>query len=451
MSDHKTVNVSDLIDGRGLSRYQIGIFVLCALAALMDGYDSVIVGITAPAIAQSLTLDVKTFGPIFSAAQLGFMISAFIAGYMADRFGRKTVLVASVAVFGLFSLLTPLSSSFEALVLYRFLTGIGLGGASVSFISLSTEFAPMRIRATIVSTMWTMMPLGSVVGGVVAAAILPTYGWEHIYIIGGVLPMMIALLMWLLVPESISFVASRGRDDGRLSRIARRIAPDLQLGRDTQFIIAEERSGGSGVFSLFRQGRTKVTLCLWVAFFCCWLVLVTMVAWIVPILEEAGIPSSQAPLMVSLFAGGTLIGSPIVGRIMDKFDLYSVLIVFLLLAMIMVSTLGFFMGSMEMFAVGTLLGGAAVGGASSGLVALVAASYPVSIRSTGIGFAIGMARLGGTVGPVFAGSLLSAGASLHSFFLSMGAVALIAALSLLALRRHTSGNARLEVAGVGSA
>lgn len=157
-----SINVTDLINQRPVSRYQISVFFLCALTALMDGHDSVIIGITAPAIAASLGLDVKTFGPVFSAAQFGFMIGAFAAGPLADRFGRKSLLTQSFAIFGLFGLLTPLSGSYEYLVIFRFLTGIGLGGASVTFVSLPTEYAPLRIRATIVTLMWIMLPLGNV-------------------------------------------------------------------------------------------------------------------------------------------------------------------------------------------------------------------------------------------------------------------------------------------------
>lgn len=443
MSKTDSINVTDLINSRPVSRYQISVFFLCALAALMDGFDSVIIGITAPAIAASLGLDVKGFGPVFSAAQFGFMVAAFVAGPLADRFGRKSVLIFSVALFGLFALLTPLSATYEHLVAFRFLTGIGLGGASVTFVSLSTEYAPLRMRATVVSVMWAMLPLGSTVGGLLSSVILPSYGWMTVYYIGGAIPIGIALLMLLLVPESISFLTASGTGRAKLSRIIRRIAPELPQSENTSFVVAEERTTGSRISSLFSDGRAKTTLCLWGAFFCCWLVLVTLVAWVVPILEEAGIPSSQAPLMISAFAGGSLIGSPIVGRMMDKHNLYHVLILFLLIAAVAVSLLGFLVASVEVFALGTLVAGTAVGGASSGLVALAAALYPVSIRSTGIGWAVGMARCGGTVGPALAGLMLSTGGSLHAFFGAMGVVSLGAAvfLTILMLRARQAAAA----------
>ena len=433
MNSTHAVNVTDLVNDRPVSRYQYSVFFLCALAALMDGFDSVIIGITAPGIAASLGLDVKTFGPVFSAAQFGFMLAAFFAGPLADRIGRKSVLTCSVALFGLFAVLTPLSTSFDHLILFRFLTGIGLGGASVTFVSISTEYAPLRIRATVVAVMWTMMPIGSVMGGFISSILMPDHGWMLLYYIGGAVPMGIAVLMLLLVPESISFLATSGKGRTKLSRIVQRIAPDLALSDHTQFLITDEKTSGSSISNLFSHGRARTTLYLWAAFFCCWLVVVTLVAWVVPILKEAGIPTSQAPLMVSLYAGGTAIGAPIVGRIMDRHSPYTVLIVFLLIAAASVSILGFAVNSIEIFAIGTLISGIAVGGASSGLVALVAASYPVSIRSTGIGWAVGMSRFGGTVGPALAGFMLSSGWSLHAFFGSMGGFLLVGTLFLALL------------------
>jgi AAHS family 4-hydroxybenzoate transporter-like MFS transporter len=255
MSTTNNINVTDLINGRPISRYQVNVFLLCALAALMDGYDSVIIGITAPAIAASLALDVKSFGPVFSAANFGFMIGAFVAGPLADRFGRKSILISSVVLFGLFSLLTPLSSSYGHLLAFRFLTGLGLGGASTTFVSLSTEYAPLRVRATIVTLMWTMLPAGNVVGGFLSSAILPSYGWIPVYYVGGTVPIAIALLMLVLVPESIGFLAVRNAGRLRLSRIVGRIAPELPQPTGTTYSITEDRVEGVSIRNLFTDGR----------------------------------------------------------------------------------------------------------------------------------------------------------------------------------------------------
>jgi len=370
---------------------------------------------------------------VFSAAQFGFMLGAFIAGPLADRLGRKSILIFSVSVFGLFSLLTPLSGSYEHLVALRLLTGLGLGGASATFVSLSTEYAPLRVRATIVALMWTMVPAGNVVGGLLSSVILPEHGWMLVYYIGGVAPIGIAILMIAFVPESISFLVVRGAGYAELSRIIGRVAPDLQQSPKTQYIVTEEKSGGASVAQLFSDGRALATICFWITFFCVWLVLITVLAWMVPVLREAGIPISKAPLMVAANSAGAVLGAPIIGLIMDRTNPYYVVISGCLVGAAAVSALGFAVTSVGAFAACAFLEGFTLGGASTGVIALVATSYPTAIRSTGVGWSIGVSRFGAVVGPIFAGAMLSSGWSLHHFFGSMGVLVLIATTSLTIL------------------
>ena len=440
MNAGNTINITSLIDSRPITNYQIRVFLLCASAALMDGYDSVIIGITAPAIANSLGMDVKTFGPVFSAANVGFMLGALIVGPLADRFGRRSLLISSVFVFGLFALLTPMSGSYAHLVIFRLLTGIGLGGAAVTFVSISTEYAPLRVRATIVALMWTMVPAGNVVGGVLSSALMPEHGWMSVYYIGGIVPIGIGLLMIALVPESISFLVVRSAGYAELSGIVRRLAPDLSQSPSTGYFITEEKVARASVASLFSEGRALTTICFWIVFFCCWLVLITVLAWMVPVLREAGIPIAKAPLMVAANSAGAVLGAPVIGRLMDKTNPYYVIITGCLIGAVAVSGLGFAVTSVEAFAICAFLAGFAFGGATTGVIALAAASYPTAIRSTGVGWAIGMSRFGAVVGPLLAGALLSSGWSLHYFFGSMGLLIVIATIFLTILMLKAGGS-----------
>lgn len=430
----QAVNVTNLINGRPISKYQYTIFILCALAALMDGYDSVIIGITAPAIAQSLALDVKTFGPVFSAAQFGFMLGAFIAGPLADRMGRKSILIGSVALFGLFSLLTPVAGTYDHLLALRFITGLGLGGASATFVSICTEYSPVRIRATIISMLWALLPAGNVVGGLLSSVILPAHGWIPVYYIGGVFPLLIALVMLLIVPESVSYLVTRKARASRIATIVARLAPDVAQPAGTQYAVNDAGPSSASVRHLFSEGRDFVTILYWVSFFCCWLVLITVLAWTVPVLREANIPISMASLMISANSLGAVIGAPIIGRIMDSADPKLTVIVGLVLGAVATSLLGFSTESVNLLAVNFFVAGFTVGGTSAGMVGLVATAYPTAIRSTGIGWAIGMARLGAVCGPVAAGMMLASGWGLKFFFLTMGVITFMAALGILALR-----------------
>jgi len=187
-SGQRLVDVTSTIDRSQLTVFHYTVFLLCGSVALMDGYDSVAIGVTGASIATSLALDVKTFGPVFSAAQFGFMAGAFFAGPIADKAGRKGVLVSATVLFGVFSLLTILSHGLEALVTYRFVTGVGLGGAATCFVSLASEYAPKRVRGAVVAFLWTLVPAGNVVGGLLASILMPRAGWESVYLIGGELP-----------------------------------------------------------------------------------------------------------------------------------------------------------------------------------------------------------------------------------------------------------------------
>ncbi|MBS0248896.1 MAG: MFS transporter [Proteobacteria bacterium] len=433
--DTKLVNVTNLINGRPISRYQYSIFLLCALAALMDGYDSVIIGITAPAIAQSLGLDVKTFGPVFSAAQFGFMLGAFIAGPLADRMGRKSILIGSVLVFGAFSLLTPAADTYNHLLILRFITGLGLGGASATFVSICTEYSPGRVRATIISVLWALLPAGNVLGGVLSSIILPSHGWTPVYYIGGIVPLLIALVMLLMVPESVSFLVTRRAPPARISGIVGRLAPDIALSASTQYAVNDAGPASASVGHLFDGGRRFMTICYWVSFFCCWLVLITVLAWTVPVLREAGLPISMASLMIAANSAGAVIGAPIIGRVMDKADPELTVAIGLLVGAAAVLLLGFSVTSANLLAVNFFVAGFAVGGTSAGMVGLVATAYPTAIRSTGIGWAIGVARLGAVCGPIAAGMMLGGGWGLKGFFATMAVITLVAALGILTLRQ----------------
>jgi AAHS family 4-hydroxybenzoate transporter-like MFS transporter len=258
-----------------------------------------------------------------------------------------------------------------------------------------------------------------------------------VYYVGGTVPIAIALLMLVLVPESIGFLAIRNAGRLRLSRIVGRIAPDLPQLAGTTYSITEDRVAGVSIRNLFTDGRALMTICFWVVAFCCWLVLITLLAWMVPILREAGIPISKAPLMIAANSAGAVIGAPIIGRIMDKISPHSVIITGFLIGAVAVSALGLAITSVNLFAVCAFIAGFAFGGASAGLMALVAASYPTSIRATGVGWAIGVSRFGAVVGPVLAGIILSSGWSLHAFFGSMGALGLIATLFMVILLMNT--------------
>jgi MFS transporter, AAHS family, 4-hydroxybenzoate transporter len=432
-SGQRLVDVTSTIDRSQLTVFHYTVFLLCGSVALMDGYDSVAIGVTGASIATSLALDVKTFGPVFSAAQFGFMAGAFFAGPIADKAGRKGVLVSATVLFGVFSLLTILSHGFEALVTYRVVTGVGLGGAATCFVSLASEYAPKRVRGTVVAILWTLVPAGNVVGGLLASILMPRAGWESVYLIGGLTPLVAAALIYMLVPESVSFLVASRAAPCKVAKILSRISGTAVASAST-YVTSEEKFSGLAFTYLFSRSYLATTICTWLAFFCTWLILLTTLAWISPLVQQAGLTAASAALIISANSTGGVIGALIVSWMIDKADRHYVNAGALLLGAIAVASVALVRGSFALFAGVLFFAGFFTGGAASGLTAMVAISYPTALRSTGIGWAIAVARLGSAVGPLAAGIIISKGGARAGVFEALGLCGLAAAVAIMILR-----------------
>ena len=195
------VNVTRLIDDRPLTRFQIGVIVCCALINLFDGADTQSIGVAAPFIADELGIPIANFKWIFSSALVGATLGAATFGPLADRFGRKTLLIIAAVLIGIFTILTALATSVPMLIAFRVLAGLGLGGATPCFIALTSEYAPARLRAALVTVMWSAFPLGGLTGGLLNSYLIPTIGWRAIFYIGGVAPLIIAVVLAFFLPE----------------------------------------------------------------------------------------------------------------------------------------------------------------------------------------------------------------------------------------------------------
>jgi MFS transporter, AAHS family, 4-hydroxybenzoate transporter len=425
--------ITRLLDRAALTAYHWRIFLLCGLVAVMDGFDSVIIGITAPAIARDLNIEINSFGPIFAAAQVGFMAGAFLSGPAADRWGRKLVLGLSALVFALATLSTVAADSYQTLLLVRLVTGIGLGGAATNFVALCSDFAPARLRATILAVLWAMIPGGNVVGGLVSAAMLPSHGWQLLYVIGGVVPAVAAGAILLLVPESPKFLV---RNPGRLAQ-AHAVLKRLRTNPPEAFVPPVREEGPSHstpVAALFRGGNARVTGWIWLCAFMCWLMLLTVLSWMAPLMQQLGLPIARASLAVASNSAGAIVGALVLGPLMDRYDRYLICASSILVGAVATAITGMVAVSFAALAGIAFVLGFTVGGASAGIMAIIATSYPTSMRATGLGWAIGIARIGSAVGPVAAGLLLQWGASAAEIFALLALPCAVAAFALLRLR-----------------
>jgi AAHS family 4-hydroxybenzoate transporter-like MFS transporter len=438
MADRGVLDVTALIDNRPIGALQLRVLFLCGLAALLDGLDLQSIGLAAPGIIATLHVPPRSFGLVFSAALLGLMLGAFALGPVADRFGRRRILIGALVIFGVFTFCTATATSFEMLLVFRFLAGIGLGGAMPSFISLGSEYAPRRRRAVLVGLLWAGFPLGGALGGVLGSYLIPLFGWPSIFYVGGVLPVLLALLLVPILPESIAFLVARGRASSAevatlLGRITGNAPPP-----GTGFVLSEARAPGLPMRYLFTDGRGPSTLLLWITYFLIFLMLVTNTAWSPTLLHAGGMTVPQAALAMAAFNAGSVIGTCLVGLLITRFNAFASLALLFIASALSFALIG--QAAPSVIGITTLEGltGLFLGAGSSGLIAVTAIFYPTASRSTGVGWAMGMGRFGSFVGPLTVGLMVGAGWDITSTYGAVGAPAMLAAACtfLLGWRRR---------------
>lgn len=425
-----------LLDERPLSSLQIRTLFLCGLVAFLDGTDTQAIGLGAPSIAAALHIRPGEMAPAITGSLFGAMIGALLFGWLGDRFGRKRALIVSVLLFSVFTVLTPEAMTFNLLVVFRVLAGIGLGGATPCFLSISTEYTPPRIRSTVVSLIWAAFPLGLLLGGFGNAYILAHYQWQTMFYVGGAVPLVTALALCVLLPESITSLTRAGRV-GDARRIATRMMPGAEV---TGIGLAEGMGGRSpGIRRVMAKGRGGRTAWLWAMIFMCFGTTATTI-WVPTLLHERGVSPAAAAVAASFLGFGALLGMSAAGRLIDRFGALRVLLPSLLVGALSTAGLGYGADSVITTSLFTALIGGFVGMGAAGAIALAAAMYPEDVRSTGLGWLMAMGRFGQVVCPALFGILLNAGLGAGTGFLVIAAAPLIAAFAVVMLRPVRTGD-----------
>ena len=450
----RELQVGTIIDRANLSALQYTAFLLCFFVALFDGYDIGTVSSMAPLIADHLGVSVKSFGPLFSAGFIGMAIGAILVGPTADRIGRKWTVVGSTFVFGLFTLLIAFAPSLSAfvpasltsmfpfvpsllvIIVLRLIAGIGLGGALPNIIALTSEYAPQHSRAFLVTLMACGIPLGGLLAPLLGSYIGPTYGWNASFILGGALPLCLCAALVALLPESLRFMVVRNRPVAQILAVLARIdASSVPSGDASSIRVTlgdEDTETRIAVSELFRHGRLPTTLLLWAVYFCTLLTALFIVSWLPAVLRSTGLTVFSALLMASLFSAGGLIGSPALGRLMDRFGPYSVLIVAYILGTLCTAYVGSAQGT-AMLGIAIFTAGFFIFGAQACIQALAAILYPTAVRASGVGWAFGIGRLGSIAGPLLGGFMIAAQWSLANVFIAAAIPALISAVCSAAM------------------
>jgi AAHS family 4-hydroxybenzoate transporter-like MFS transporter len=433
------LEVGEFIEARPLSAFQIFVFVLCTLIVLLDGFDAQAIGYVVPELSGMLGIEPGAMWPILSAGLVGLMLGALLIAPLADRFGRRPVLLVSVGLVGVFSLATAWASDFDTLLILRFLTGLGLGGSMPNAIALTSEYAPARRRSLVVMAMFGGFTLGSIVGGLLSAQLVPEHGWRIVFVIGGVAPLALLAFLLLTLPESIRFLGLAETNRARIAALVRKIDPAAPVTDATRIYARPPEAARMSVVHLFKDGRALTTLLLWVIFFMSLLDIYLLVNWLRTAMSETGAPQRVAILIGTILQVGGLVAVVPLAWAMDRRGPRATMAAAYLAAAVAIAGIGVFAGvSVWATVVAVFLAGFGVIGGQTAANALAAVSYPTEIRSTGVGWALGVGRVGSIVGPAVAGVLLTLDVSIRDIFLLSAVPALLAALAALLLRAPSS-------------
>ena len=434
MTADEPINVQQFIDARGLSHVQVLLLVLCFLVVALDGFDIAAIGFIAPALRTEWGTTPAQLAPLFGAGLFGLMIGAFAFGPLADRLGRRAILALTVLFFGVASLASALAPSIGMLTLLRFVTGLGLGGALPNAITLASEYCPEGRRSFLVSIVISSFGVGAALGGVASAHLIAAYGWRSVLVLGGVLPLLLAPVLWVILPESVLFLVMRGDRDDRVAATLRRIIPDTVIPAGKRFVGARS-PGRLAVGELFRPELLVGTLFLWLTFFMSLLVLYLVTSWLPTLIHSTGVSLKTASLVATMFLGGGVLGGVTLGRIMDKFDPHRVLGLAYALAGVFIIAIGNVATVPWLMALAVFGAGFCAAGGQIGINALAAAYYPTTSRATGVSWATGVGRLGSVLGSMLGGVLLSPGRQLSTILAIVAVPAFVAAASMLAMGR----------------
>jgi AAHS family 4-hydroxybenzoate transporter-like MFS transporter len=433
-SSATTVDVAEFIDAQPVGGFQVRLLLTCAAVLFLDGFDTQAIGYVAPALAKEWGLGKAALGPVFSAGLFGLMIGALLFGPLADRVGRKRIIILSTLAFGMGALATAFVQDVSLLITIRFLTGLGLGGAMPNAIALTSEFNPRRRRATMVMNMFCGFSVGAALGGLLAAAMIPHFGWRSVFVVGGAAPLLLAPILALKLPESVRFIALTGEADSRVAQLLGLVNPKATFAAATRFVVDEPELSGIPVKHLFKGGRTLATLLLWVVFFMSLLDLYFLSNWLPTVLNDLGASVSEAAAIGSMLQVGGVVGTIALGSIIDRFSFRALALVYFV-AVFAVGAIGQFGDSAILVTAAIFAAGFCIVGGQIAANALAAGFYPTSIRATGVGWALGIGRIGSIVGPLVGGALLSLNWSAGEVFLAAACAALCAALAAFSLSR----------------
>ncbi|MBN8818040.1 MAG: MFS transporter [Sphingomonas sp.] len=442
----RTIDIAAMIDGRKLGPFNYKLIVLSWFMTVFDGFDMQMISFTAPYMRDELGLDKFMLGNVFSAALIGAMLGGFALSYLGDRFGRRRIIVWSAYVFGLLTAATALARSYEALLVLRFLDGLAIGGMLPLAWALNIEYVPTRMRATVVTVIMIGYSLGAAIAGPITVWLAPSYGWEGVFLFGGAGTLVCAMALHLWLPESVRFLASKGRDPKTIARILNKVDPTLGATPQDRFILGDERpvQGNFRLGQLFEGSLKWITPLLWIAYIASSLATYFKASWS-PIIYEEMQFSRETAAWVSSMSG--LLGAAfglLLMRFTDRFGPFAVA-VYPAIAFPVLAFIGLVPMSSNAFLILSVVSTSFVGGAHFGMHSIAGLFYGSAIRANGAGWATSIAKIGAIAGPVLGALVLSSGMPIVRSFAILAICPAILALCAFGMglfaKRRAAANA----------
>lgn len=438
----RNLDVNDVIDNARFNSFHWLVMCLCALLLIFDGYDLFIYGVVLPVIMKEWGLTPLQAGALGSYALFGMMFGALMFGSLADKIGRKKGIAICFALFSVATIVNGFASNPTEFGICRFIAGLGCGGLMPNAVALMNEYAPKKMRSTLVAVMFSGYSLGGMLSAGVGIFMLPRFGWESMFF-AAALPLLLLPVILYYLPESIGFLVRRG-EHHKARALLNRLDPAQALGADVQLTINERKGAGVSVLELFRNGLAVRTLSIWVAFFCCLLMVYALSSWLPKLMANAGYSlGSSLSFLLALNFGG-MAGAILGGWLGDRFNLTKVKVGFFIAAAVSISLLGFKSPTLMLYLL-IFVAGATTIGTQILLYAGTAQLYGLSIRSTGLGWASGIGRNGAIVGPLLGGALMGIELPLQLNFMAFAIPGAIAALAMLVFALNSASVDKLSL------
>lgn len=429
-----TINIPELLGDSAVGPLQRRVFLLCALCLIIDGFDVQAMGYVAPAVFAELGIPRPELGRLLAAANFGVLFGSLIFSPVADKIGRRPVLIAATVFFGVMTLGTAFARTVEQLFWLRLIGGVGMGCIIPNATALVGEFSPRAKRVTLMMTITVGFTAGAALGGFVAAWMIDAFGWRSVFLVGGGVPLIIAVVMATSMPESLQFLAVRRTNPKALARWLQKLDPTLQVNESTVYVAHEESRGGVPVMHLFRDGRAPVTILLWVVNFMNLLSLYTLAGWLPTVLTGIGYSTQTAVLVGTVLQVGGTLGTFGLAWLIARAGFVPILTATFAVAVVSIASIGLPGLSTALLFVVVFVAGWCIIGSQPGVNALAATYYPTYLRSTGVGWGLGVGRVGAIVGPLIGGALMAQQWNTQQLFWAAALPAAVTTLTVFGLR-----------------